>query len=105
MAEPVRVALVVFAEVDAVDSRDGASVVAQLIRKQLPFDKVHYPSLCSGQWPVVLRGAMEAGMALGNGYLWAAPTSKLFRESDAPSWAELVRADASSEPTELGGES
>lgn len=90
MAEPKRVAVVVFCEVDTESQEDAEVVAALAVRRGLT--KTGAPN----EWPADLSvdayghhfpvravRALEVGMAAGNGYLWTAPTWKAYREGGA----------------------
>jgi hypothetical protein len=79
-----RVAVVVFADVDG-DIHGGHHVVERLIREKLGAAGTEHtmPLGHDGGREITVRfaHAMDAGAALGNGYLWAAPTARPFRDA------------------------
>lgn len=77
--EPVRVAVIVFCDVIAPTEFDALAVTERTVRRALEES--------AGEWPARLNTAvpwgavkavrvMEAGTAIGNGYLWSTPTRK-----------------------------
>lgn len=78
-----RVSITLFAEVEAVDAYDGAHIAqmmlhqagiraGQVVSTDLPRDL--------GARDVTVVGVMDTGMAMGNGYLWTAPTAKVWQQ-------------------------
>lgn len=65
------------------DAVDAAIIFGQALR-QLTGGKLEFASAHLGTIDITIHDSMETGMALGNGYLWAAPTSKAFpRQEEA----------------------
>ena len=102
----VRVAVVVFAEVESdykMDATDAAVIVDRVIREavtgsvmnRLPHT-VGYDRPDGQHWDVTLTGLMELGMAAGNGYLWTKATNKMWNERNGATWAGAYTGD---EPT------
>lgn len=103
-----RVALVVFAEVEADDPSvemepyDAAVVLKSLLKRSVAFG----PSAHNVVWPsnkvdhtVVIHEAVELGMACGNGHLWTGPTDKAFRGKE---WQRQVEEEELSWDAEWG---
>ncbi len=82
-----RVAVVVFLEGPGVDARDAADGAVLALRRAIPENFIPHthcdPDIGDEKFEVVQ--IMEAGMALGNGFLWAQPTSKAFTQFVRPS--------------------
>lgn len=82
MSERKRVAVVVFADVDW-DGQGSGHLVERALHEILTFDGTEYPVRVGGdagrEVNVRFHDVMEAGAAIGNGYLWTQPTSKAFR--------------------------
>lgn len=77
------VAVVVIARAPGVDRSDATSrleaAVRRLLRDAGPLIDDTHPRASTGEtMPVAL--VMDAGMAVGNGYLWIEPTGKAARE-------------------------
>jgi hypothetical protein len=88
--ETHRVAVIVFCEVACEGQADADSVAQVAVRRALEHgagSDGHMPAMPAElavrvygkPWKVRALRCMEAGVAIGNGYLWTAPTSKAFR--------------------------
>lgn len=76
--ERQRVAVTVFAEVDAVDRIDAGHIVEHLICEVLRPGKAYQITLGANAWEVTVHDVMETGAAVRDGYLSTAPTREAF---------------------------
>lgn len=82
MSEIQRVAIVMFCEVETESEMDAGSIASLALRRALsgePMGRLPVSlsvDAFSQNYPVRIVRALEAGVAIGNGYLWARPTSK-----------------------------
>jgi hypothetical protein len=76
-----RVAVVVFAEVEATDACDASYIVEQTLHQLGAYPTAVINTKLRAELParnVTVHRVMDAGMAVGNGYLWLEPTLKAF---------------------------
>lgn len=73
-----RETVTVFAEVDAINERDGAHILEDLIRSALPQRVPHQVQTRVGTRTVLIHDITDTGAAAGNGYLRIIPGSTAF---------------------------
>jgi hypothetical protein len=106
-----RAAVVLFVDIDeneVSDSSDLYILVQQGLRQQLKLGSQLSPNILLpvqfGKRALEVRivGVMDAGQALGNGYLWAQPTATAWRNRGIYTEKEQAQIDAEEHREEMG---
>jgi hypothetical protein len=85
--EQYNVVIAVFVQATGVDYGDAAAIAQMALRRALVTantsdgDQITIDATFRDQpGDITIAGLKEVGVAVGNGYLWTQPTSKIYRE-------------------------